>query len=652
MKQYSSAWKLFVAAYLNERPDMQTGQKVVGQQSPVEPSQIKPLERGCSPLKRSLSLLALSSCLVVASYLGGPLAQGHVPPYPTDPHFADTWQNSRERFSGSLPSSMLVSQAATRGRKVMVVGEDAVPVRLNPLSISTLVERRTLELMHDAPFLVGPDRDLVSSLISKEGPRLYSENASSDGAAPMVSGELVRATFHDGTPVRMLDLKASLLAYVAASGKTMATDYYKGLFDSSSITSPDESNPRAFQIQFKRPVGSTKEALSTKVLPITAFSSPDPTSWPTDSGFNSHPIGAGPFKLMSSNNNSLLSFEAFKEYHKGPPKLNGIDVREVSDSATKLDMLRNKTLHVVVAATHAEQGKFRAAGARIRPYFIRNWWYVGYNLNKPIFQDKAIRKAFSMLINRNALAEVIAGDQITEAKPREEMLPSNVEDDSVASSDSTVTLISGPFVPESPFYNFGVKSLTVDEKGAKALIRSKLKMPGVTYEGDVLMRKSEPLMLKMAVRADLPDANSVANELCQQWKAQGITVRPVLLSPSEWKAQVVDAKGEEAKFSLFLGRYFFDSNGDDVAPIFKTGGLLNFTGYSNPDVDATFARAKTLFGNERAQEMQKIHAAIAEDLPVFALWEAYHVAVLSRNVIAGRIHSFSFYVNPDLWDVR
>ena len=546
-------------------------------------------------------------------------------------------------------------EAGARGPKVLRVAESDLPMTLNPLAIQTMVERRSLELLHDGLYAPGDTGQAVASLIARTPDGATRFVALEDGLVG--EGWLKDTTFHNGEPVTVTDLRKTLQALSADRVTDRSGAFFRGLVNKVEPMEPDPAHH--FRIVFQRRVPNLRSALTFKLLPAKAFKSPDPRDFATDKAYRRKPIGAGPFVLVSDNLNQTgkaqLTFRAHERYHMGRPKLDQIILLAIPLAADKLFQFRAGQIDVIVSLSKRDQSKAYTYGAAVVPYPVKNWWYLGFNCAQPLLKDAHIRRALAKIVNRHAMARKIgkvyeAGRIPEQERLRlENALPGSLADAGELEGASAI-LTSGPFVPSSAFYNRAVPQPVTDPAAGRQEL---LADPRITQRGDRLFYRGAPLTLELRVDQSLTNATDVVNQLVQDFADVGIGVDARMLSTSEWEADISPVSGGAAEgIDLFLGRWNFNYS-EDISAIFRSNGSLNYYRYKNAEVDRLFDAAyyEPDF-TRRANMMKQVHALLAADMPCLFLWQANEVAAFSTRVSGYAVHSFSFYVNLYKWDIK
>ncbi|MDR3077260.1 MAG: ABC transporter substrate-binding protein, partial [Planctomycetota bacterium] len=187
-------------------------------------------------------------------------------------------------------------------------------------------------------------------------------------------------------------------------------------------------------------------------------------------------VGTGPYKLTRWDKNAEVVLERDENYYGPKPPIKIRRLRLIPDNSVSFLEFQRGELDLYgllpaqwheetpepdfrlvtpsIATAHGDSLAWDArkrAGAlppdyRFEKYQYNgvSWTYVGYNLQRPLFQDRRVRAALTHLINRERiLEEVFMG---------------------------LGTIISGPFVPQSPYYNHAVQPLPFDPAKAAEIL--------------------------------------------------------------------------------------------------------------------------------------------------------------------------------------
>jgi peptide/nickel transport system substrate-binding protein len=247
------------------------------------------------------------------------------------------------------------------------------------------------------------------------------------------------------------------------------------------------------------------------------------------------------------------------------------------------------------------------------PYQTNSWWYLGFNLTRDPYVDLPVRQAIACLVDIDALlAPIGTGDVVT-----------------------------GPYVPSSPYYNHQVPRFEYQPSQAEALLSG----AGFVKEGNAWTRDGEPLHLKVVSHKTLESSQEVVINLQSQLQSAGIGVETEFLDDAAWKARV----WKDRDYDLILSQWTFDRN-EDIYDQFHTTGGRNFTGYSNPAVDALLDKARTATDPQvKKTALREVHRLVHEDVPMVFLWTLDSYAALSARVRNVVIHPFYFFTWVQTW---
>ncbi|RNB84848.1 ABC transporter substrate-binding protein [Brevibacillus fluminis] len=213
-------------------------------------------------------------------------------------------------------------------------------------------------------------------------------------------------SFQDGTPLTAKSFKDTYDRIL--NPRTNAKQVRTFLEPVKSVKAPDNDT---LILELNEPSASILDFLSTgssQPLSMKAIE-----KYGDDYGRN--PVGVGPWKFESwkpGEGVTLVRNEAFhwaEPFYKnqGPPKLDKLVVKTISDSSVMMSALDNGSIDVAMYVPARNIKKYRnnpkyQVLERYRPGLS---FTLRMNLSKPEFQDVQVRKAFNMLINKEAIIQ-------------------------------------------------------------------------------------------------------------------------------------------------------------------------------------------------------------------------------------------------------
>ena len=223
---------------------------------------------------------------------------------------------------------------------------------------------------------------------------------------------LAQATFHDGTPVTANDFKA---AFDRIARKSTGSDVAFQLeavqgFHASKIGGTQQTltgivaaAPTTLRILLDRPFAELPEFLAHPALaPLATSMVANPAA------LQQQPIGNGAFKMAGPRGSDRIVLERNDTHAGGTAYLERVDVRLVGDpDQAWRDFLADRTDVSEVPTTALSNVAGRAGEGGFTPFWAA--LYYGPNLRSPKYAKPEVRKAISLAINREAIADVVYG---------------------------------------------------------------------------------------------------------------------------------------------------------------------------------------------------------------------------------------------------
>jgi peptide/nickel transport system substrate-binding protein len=395
------------------------------------------------------------------------------------------------------------------------------------------------------------------------------------------------ATFHNGEPFTADDVKYTFDRIL--DPKTASS--YAPLYD--TITEVEVATPTQVIFHLKTPFGPFLNNLANngEIVNQAAIESADPAR---------NPVGTGPFQFVEWVQGDHVSLQKYDRYwNSGRPYLDGIDFKFLLVDQGRIDGLRSGELNWVDAVplqsltSLSSDPSFTyvtAPNAGI-PDFL------AMNTTKPPFDDKRIRQAVSLGIDREQIRAVAysgAGEV-------------GIEE-----------------VPTGSTWYDGTQPVARDVESATRLLQDAGFGGGLTVEYLGLPQYPELLKTGEVVRQNLQEI--------------GITMNIKQVDVSVWFNAFV--KGNYQITSAYQERTIDPDN--FYALVLRTGGVINTTFYSNPDADDLIDRARTETDEATRKDLYaQLRRIIFDDAPIcFAHYET--INYLMQKEVTGSS------VNPTL----
>lgn len=129
------------------------------------------------------------------------------------------------------------------------------------------------------------------------------------------------------------------------------------------------------------------------------------------------PVGTGPFQLLSYQKDAVIRYKAFADHWRGRPKLDNLIFAIVPDAAVQLAKLRTGECQVSTTLKPADIAQVeKDAALRLIQQAGLNVAYIGLNTQKKPLDDKRVRQALSLAIDRAAILATIYQGRAIAAK--------------------------------------------------------------------------------------------------------------------------------------------------------------------------------------------------------------------------------------------
>jgi peptide/nickel transport system substrate-binding protein len=205
--------------------------------------------------------------------------------------------------------------------------------------------------------------------------------------------------WHDGVPFTARDVKFTFDQILDPKSGTLLWSDFSMI---SRVEAPDSLTVR-FTLETPFAPFLTLLGYNAGIIPEHAFGG-RPILDATD--FNrAHPVGTGPYRVVSSIQGSSITLEANPDYYRGPPRLQRIVFRLVPDASAQVAQLRAGELDLVTLEPANLPGVRGIEGITVRDAMVPQHYFVGFNQRLPLFKPAAVRRALDRAVNRRAIID-------------------------------------------------------------------------------------------------------------------------------------------------------------------------------------------------------------------------------------------------------
>jgi len=430
--------------------------------------------------------------------------------------------------------------------------------------------------------------------------------------------------FHDGVEFTAEDVVFTWKTYSDPAVKAPDGSSYQDIAEARAL---DRSTVR---VTYKRVFAPALGLTFQFILPKHLLQGKDINKDP----FDRHPIGTGPYKFVEWKADQRILLEANPDYWGGKPQVARYEFRVIPDKATCFLGLLNGSVDALGAWNRgsgltAEQYKRQTDTpkfkGRYNAYIADKlaYTYLGWNLKKPLFKDKAVRQALTMAIDRQAILDnVLYG---------------------------LGTISTSPYARGSWAEDPSVRPWPFDPARAKVLLE---KAGWKDTNGDGLLDrdldgdgKRDPFKFTLMTNQGNSDRAKIATIVQSQLEKVGVGVDIQIVEWTAFLSQFVDKRVFDA---VVLG-WTLEPD-PDCYQMFHSSQMkeehqFNYSSYSDPRVDRLLEEGRgTLDLAKRKKAYRAIHAILHEDLPYTFLYVPKLIPAIHKR--------FKGYAPLDPWDPR
>ncbi|WP_025769824.1 ABC transporter substrate-binding protein [Thioalkalivibrio sp. HK1] len=323
-----------------------------------------------------------------------------------------------------------------------------------------------------------------------------------------------------------------------------------------------------------------------------------------ESPFNRSPIGTGAFRFVHWESDEEIHLVRNDDYHDGPAGFAHYHMRIIPDPLIQDMEFRTGALDTYSPQPHQVDRFLQDPAWQNFSYLGNVYVYIGWNMNKEIFQDPRVRRALGMAIN----------------------IPEIIEHLIYGQGERT----TGPYSKNTPWYDPDVPALPYDPDAAIALLQE----VGYSKGEDGWLEKNGERL----------EFNLITNNGNEQRKAL------LSIAQNAWAKIGVKSNSQIIEWAVFLKDFINPRDFDAVILGWSTGidydlhqvwhssqtedGKLNFVGYKNLEVDAIIEDLrKTYDRQEQVRLAHALHRKVADDQPYTFLYASRSNIVLDRNIV-------------------
>ncbi len=314
-----------------------------------------------------------------------------------------------------------------------------------------------------------------------------------------------------------------------------------------------------------------------------------------------HPIGTGPFRFVSAQQDDNILLERNPSYFGMQPRIERVRFRVVPEAIVRALELRKGTADLEMSSLSPDM----IPVLRGQPTLDvtqqpgTNYAYVAINFNDPILAKRDVRQGLAQATNR---AEIIRFLYRGQAR-----------------------LADGPLPPNSWAYEPDIAHFDFDPQKAEQLLDS-AGYPRQTENGG--------MRLKISLKTSTEETTRLLGAvLKEQWRKIGVDLDLQSMEPATLGSQIASGN-----FQLYTLRWIGANNDPEFYEFaFSSKRMPPMGGnrghYRNPEIDALLDQARVQSDQEKRRILfSKIQKIIAMDLPYLSLWFMDNTSVHNKRI--------------------
>jgi len=334
--------------------------------------------------------------------------------------------------------------------------------------------------------------------------------------------------------------------------------------------------------------------------------------------FDREPIGTGPFTFVSYQKDATIRYKANDNYWGGRPKLDNLVFAITTDASVRYAKLKTGECHVMAFPKPADVALMKNdPNINLVQQNGLNVGYIAFNVEKKPFDNKLVRQALNMAVNKKGILDAVFQGAGAVAK--------------------------NPIPPTLWSYNDKVADYPYDPAKAKALLAQAGYPNGVEVD----------LWYLPVTRPYNPDGKRMAELIQSDWEKVGVKAKLVTFEWGEYRKR--SKTGEQ--HSMMFG--WSGDNGDPdnfFVPLLgcsavKGGG--NVARWCNKDFEDLVQKAKaTTKQADRAALYEKAQVIAKEEAPWITVAHSVRFDPVRKEVIGYKMDATAhhYFTKVDMAD--
>jgi len=358
------------------------------------------------------------------------------------------------------------------------------------------------------------------------------------------------------------------------------------------------------EVEYEKPFAKALVTWAMDILPKHAMEGEDLLN----TKYSRNPLGCGPYKLKEWVPGSQVVLEANPDFFEGRPYIDQILYRIIPDQSTQFLELKAGNLDLMTLGPlqylYQTDGPGWDGSFNKFEFLAFGYSFLGYNMNHPFFKDVRVRRALDYAIDRREIVKgVLYGLGVA---------------------------ANGPYKPGTWQYNDKVKPRPYDPEKAKSLLAE----AGWTdTDGDGLLDK-DGTPFAFTIITNQGNAQRIKSGVIIQQRFADIGIK-VELRIVEWAAFIKEFVDKGRFDAIILGWNILqdpDIHGVWHSSMAVAGGL-NFTRYTNPELDALLLEGRSMVQQDRRKPIyDRVQEILHEEVPYSFLYVPKSLPIVQARV--------------------
>ena len=519
-----------------------------------------------------------------------------------------------ETGSAAVSTESASSDTAASGEKIINVGVTNTIGSLNPLLLNGgEINKYATGLM----FL--PLMELDADL-NFEG--MLADSITTEDNKNFIVHIDDAATWSDGTPVTADDVVYTALRLASPVIGNTAMMYYvfEGVGDDGFVEEGAESIDGIQKVDDKTVQFTTKEEMPITTfensyarylltLPKHAIEQYSEEELSTADWFNHPDVVSGPFIVTDFDVDHYISYEANKDYWKGAPKIDKLNIKIVDGSQLYAGLQSGEIDITQQTMSDIPQEDYESVEALDNVDVV----YGSPVTNQSVFiqtknvPDVKVRQAMLYAIDRQQILE--------------ELLNGHGE------------IVDGFLSSASPFYDDSLTPVSYDPEKAKALLEE------AGWDGSQTIR--------FYVNSGDSTFVNAASIIAAEWAAVGIKAEIQTVD----FATLMSVAGTE-DYDVLAVQYTYAPVDPYPDVAWLLGGEGSWTGYSNDTLNEALTKSQLTSDPEETKELfSVVDKKVQEDVPMFSAYVISAQGAVSKRITGAAPSVYGFFNDVQNWDV-